>query len=141
MTLPAAAATLTQLPQGLRFLLAGGFAAAVNWAVRFPLSLILPYVLAVLAATAIGMAVGFAVYRHFVFPTSGRAPSRQLRDFIAVNVCAMAVVAAVAVLFKDGLFPLIGLALAPEAVAHAIGIAAGALVNFIGHRHVTFGAA
>ena len=31
------------LPQSVRFLFAGGFAAGVNWLVRFPLSLILPF--------------------------------------------------------------------------------------------------
>ena len=100
----------------------------------------MPYELAVVAAGAIGMAVGFVIYRHYVFPGSGRAPVRQMRDFIAVNLCAMAVVAAVAVALKDGVFPLIGFAVAPEAVAHAIGIAAGAVANFIGHHNVTFSA-
>ena len=132
---------LAQLPQGVRFLLAGGFAAAVNWLVRFPLSWAMPYVAAVVIAGAIGMTVGFVIYRHYVFPGSGRAPARQLRDFVAVNLGAMAVVAGVAVALKDGVFPLIGFAVAPEAVAHAIGIAAGAVANFVGHRNVTFSAA
>ncbi len=140
MTLPAAVAGFTQLPQGLRFLIAGGFAAAVNWAVRFPLSLVMPYVVAVLVAGAIGMAVGFVIYRRYVFPGSRRTAAQQLRGFIAVNLGATAVVAAVAVILKDGLFPLIGFGLAPEAVAHAGGIAAGAIANFVGHRNVTFGA-
>jgi len=135
-----ASARLAQLPQGIRFLLAGGFAAAVNWLVRFPLSWAMPYALAVVAAGAIGMTVGFVIYRHYVFPGSGRAPARQMRDFIAVNLGAMVVVAVVAVALKAGVFPLIGFAMAPEAVAHAVGIAAGAVANFVGHRSVTFSA-
>ncbi len=55
------ALALTQLPQGARFLIAGGFAAAVNWAVRFPLSLLMPYAAAVIAAGALGMGVGFVI--------------------------------------------------------------------------------
>ena len=141
MSLPELTFELTRLPQGLRFLLAGGFAAAVNWLVRFPLSLAMPYGLAVLVAGAIGMTIGFVIYRHYVFPGSGRAPTRQVRDFIAVNLCALVAVTAVAILLKDGLFPWLGFALAPDAVAHAIGIAAGALANFVGHRQVTFSAA
>ena len=138
---PSPTVALTQLPQGLRFLIAGGFAAAVNWAVRFPLSLLLPYAAAVIVAGAIGMAVGFVTYRHYVYPGSRRTTAQQLRGFIAVNCGAMAVVAAVAVILKDGLFPLVGFGFAPEAVAHAVGIAAGALANFVGHRNVTFPAA
>ena len=135
-----ASARLAQLPQGARFLLAGGFAAAVNWLVRFPLSWAMPYAAAVVLACAIGMMVGFVAYRHYVFPGCDRAPTRQMRDFIAVNLGAIAVVAGVALALRDGLFPLLGFAIAPEAVAHMIGIAAGAAANFIGHRSLTFGA-
>ncbi len=133
-----AAAALSELPQGWRFLLAGGFAAGVNWLVRFPLSVVLPYGAAVILAGAIGMTVGFVIYRYYVFPGSSRTAAQQVGGFVAVNLVGMAVVAAVAVILKDGLFPLIGLRFASEAIAHAVGIGAGAVANFVGHRNMTF---
>ena len=133
-----AAAALSELPQGCRFLLAGGFAAGVNWLVRFPLSLVLPYGAAVILAGAVGMTVGFVMYRYYVFPASSRSAAQQVRGFVAVNLVGMAVVAVVAVMLKDGLFPLIGLRFASEAIAHAVGIGVGAVANFVGHRNVTF---
>jgi energy-coupling factor transport system substrate-specific component len=137
-TIVAAVSGLRRLRQPMRFLLAGGLAAAINWLVRFPLSLFMPYLMAVIAATVIGMAFGFIIYSLYVFPGSARAPLAQLRDFVAVNLFSMAVVAGTAGLLNQAIFPLIAFAFAPEAVAHALGIAAGAVTNFIGHRTLTF---
>ncbi len=126
------------LPQSLRFLLAGGFAAFVNWVVRFPLSLVMPFAPAVALANIIGMVVGFVIYRRYVFPGSRREFSHQVRDFIIVNLLSMIVVVAVSVIFADHLLPMMGLAWHTEAIAHAIGIAAGAVSNFFGHRQFSF---
>ncbi len=120
----------------LRFLLAGGLAAAVNWLVRFPLSLIMPFAMAVLTATAVGMAFGFLAYRAFVFTGSTRPWAWQLRDFILVNIVGAALTAIVAVVARDVLLWTLGAPL--EAAAHAIGIAAGAVGNYFGHKSITF---
>ncbi|MEJ1978042.1 MAG: GtrA family protein [Acetobacteraceae bacterium] len=121
----------------MRFLLAGGFAAGVNWLVRFPLSTVMPFLPAVLAATGIGMAVGFILYQRFVFPGSSRPLLLRLRDFIAVNIVASIGVAIVAVAARGALLLLIDLG-AAQAIGHALGIVAGAVLNFAGHSSVTF---
>lgn len=122
-----------------RFLLAGGLAALVNWIARFPLELVLPFPLAVLGALAVGMTCGFRLYDRWVFPGSARPLARKIRDFIAVNAATQAVMFVVAV----GLRELALLAGAPPlpagAGAHLVGIGAGALVSYLGHRAVTFG--
>ncbi|MBU8541463.1 GtrA family protein [Falsiroseomonas tokyonensis] len=130
---------LRGLPQPVRFLLAGGGAAAVNWLVRFPLSAVMPFLAAVLVAAVIGMLVGFVLYRGFVFPASARPVLLQARDFFLVNLLTSGLVALLALLFvalavRFGM----GTVLA-EAVAHAGAIAAGALLNYLGHSLVTFG--
>jgi putative flippase GtrA len=126
------------IPQSVRFLVAGGFAALVNWLARFPLSLFLPFPAAVAAATAVGMCVGFVSYRHFVFPGSDRAVAHQLRDFVLINLVSMGIVTCVAVVFADVVLPRAGLVWHVEAIAHAIGIAVGAVVNFYAHRLISF---
>ena len=124
----------------VRFLLAGGSAALLNWLVRFPLGQMMPYPAAVLAALAIGMAYGFVVYRQWAFVSSGTRPLHvEIRDFLLVNAAGAAVTVAVAVGADWSLAHLsvpVGLS---QAAAHALGIAAGALVNYLGHRHITFG--
>lgn len=127
-----------KLPQSVRFLFAGGFAALVNWLVRFPLSALMPFGPAVAVANVIGMIVGFIIYRRFVFPGSKRRLGHQVRDFVVVNLVSMVVVVGVSVLCADYLLPFIGVRWQVQAIAHAIGIACGAVSNFLGHRQFSF---
>jgi len=125
----------------VRFLLAGTLAAAVNWLVRFPLELAMPFPLAVLAAMVIGMVAGFLLYDRWVFPGSTRPLTTKIRDFVAVNFVSQAVMFVVAVGLREFLLlwalgtPLAG------AAAHLVGIGCGAIVSFLGHRAITFGGA
>ena len=127
-------------PEG-RFLIAGGIAALVNWLVRFPVELVLPYFAALLVATCIGMTCGFVLYRAWVFPGSTRPLDRQVRDFILVNLTGQATMLGVAAILRQALIWAGVGALVAGASAHALGIAVGAVVNYLGHRHVTFGGA
>ena len=124
-------------PEG-RFLVAGGVAALINWLVRFPIELVLPFFAAVVAATIVGMTCGFVLYRAWVFPGSSRPIGGQVRDFILVNLAGQAAMLVVAALTRYLLVSIdIGPVLA-SASAHGLGIAIGAVVNYLGHRHVTF---
>ena len=122
----------------IRYLAAGGFAAAVNWVVRFPLSWIMPYAVAVTLATAIGMVIGFFTYKHFVFERTDRSIWLQVRDFIGVNIAGGIATVVIAVAIREvpswpaDWMPLV------EPGAHATGIALAAFVNYFGHRYITF---
>ena len=122
----------------IRFLIGGGTAALVNWLVRIPLSLILPFGLAVLAAQAVGLAVGFVIYRNYVFEGHGGRIRQQLPVFLGVNVVGALVVWTVSIGVLFLLSPLGLVPTASEATAHAVGIASGAVANYVGHRHLTF---
>lgn len=126
------------LPQAVRFLLLGGLAAAINWLVRFPLSLLMPFPAAIFVAYLIGMSAGFALYRTFVFPGSTLPVAAQAGTFLAVNAVGAGVVMGVSLALLDHLLPMIGWTFMPEALAHGIGIAAGAAANFAGHKHLSF---
>lgn len=132
---------LEALPRPARFLLAGGAAAGINWLVRFPLSTVMPFLPAVLVAAAIGMLVGFVLYRGFVFPRSPRPMILQIRDFAAVNAVTSLAVAAFSVLGLALLGSVVARHALAEAVAHAAAIGAGAALNYVGHGLVTFGRA
>ena len=122
-----------------RFLIAGGSAALLNWLVRFPLGLVMPYPAALLFAQAIGMAYGFVIYRSWAFRSSRRRSIfAELRDFLAVNAACAAITIGLAVAVETALSAILpGQSLA-QALAHALGIAAGAVANYLGHRHITF---
>jgi len=120
----------------VRFIAAGTLAAGLNWLVRFPLNALMPFSTAVLCAAAIGMAAGFLLYRGFVFTGSQRAWHLQVRDFIFVNSAGAAITTLVAVALNDLLIATTALNL--TAIAHALGIGAGAAVNYLGHKAITF---
>lgn len=122
----------------VRFLICGGLAAFVNWAARFPLSLVLPFWLAVLAALAIGMVCGFFLYRALVWPRSD-APLHVLAGrFVAVNMLNAVAILAVTALAAEALRASAAEPALAQAAAHAFGIAAGAVLNYFGHARFTF---
>jgi len=135
---------LSRIPQRLhdspqlRFIAAGAVAAGVNWLVRFPIELVMPFTPALLVATAIGMVCGFWLYRAWVFPGSDRSLLRQVRDFVLVNIAGQTTMFAVAVLAHSALLAAGTGALVSGGAAHMLGIAVGAVTNYFGHRHVTF---
>ncbi len=123
----------------VRFLIAGGLAALVNWLVRFPLEMVMPFIPAVLAALAVGMAAGFLLYDRWVFPGSVRPLAAKVRDFIAVNIVTQAIMLMVTICLREAAL-IVGVPVLPAgAAAHLLGIGAGAMVSFFGHRAVTFG--
>ena len=130
-----------KLPQIVRFLLLGGLAAAINWLVRFPLSLVMPFPAAVFVAYLIGMSAGFTLYRAYVFPNSRQPMALQVTLFLIVNAVGAVVVMAVSLALLDHALLAIGWRVLPEAVAHGTAIGVGAVANFFGHKYLSFRAA
>jgi putative flippase GtrA len=124
--------------RALRYLLCGGFAAAVNWGSRFGWSLALPFQFAVIAAYATGMVVAFVLFRRFVFDASGSALSAQARNFVIVNLLGVAQTWVLAVILVDKVLPAVGWTFQPEACGHAVAIAAPVVTSWFGHRYFTF---
>lgn len=122
----------------VRFLIAGGAATLINWLVRFPFDLLMPYAAAVAAAAACHMVCAFVLYRAWVFPGSDRPLMMQVGDFILINLVSMAVTVAISVAFKEILVSLQIRPVIAAAVAHFIGIGTGAIAGYIGHRRITF---
>jgi len=124
--------------QIVRFLALGGFAAAVNWLVRFPLSAVLPMSLAIVLAYVIGMTVGFTLYRRYVFPGSTRPIVEQSLIFLAVNLVGAVVVLGLTHTLIEAQAGLAWPAFVREGLAHGFAIGVGSVVNFVGHKTLTF---
>jgi energy-coupling factor transport system substrate-specific component len=121
-----------------RFLVAGGFATLVNWLIRFPLDVVLPYAGAVAFAAVAHMVCSFMLYRSWVFPGSRRRFAEQVRDFVLVNLVGMAVTVGVSVFLRQILVSLAAEPWIAAAGAHIVGIASGAVAGYLGHGRVTF---
>src|SRR5262249_9609344 len=74
----------------------------------------------------------------WVFPGSTRSLADQIRSFILVNLTGQATMLAIATIARQLLFVVQVGPLIAGAVAHALGIGAAAIVNYLGHRHLTF---
>lgn len=124
--------------QFLRFLVAGGVAAAANFGSRILLSLVMPYTTAIVVAYCIGMVTAFLLNRRFVFEASSNPLHRQAGWFIAINLLAVLQTLAVSLLLARWLFPAIGMTFHPETLAHAAGVAVPVFTSYLGHKAFTF---
>jgi putative flippase GtrA len=126
------------LPVPLRFLLAGGVAATLNFGSRIVLSLLLPYPVAVTLAYFFGMATAFVLNRRFVFTGSTNPLHHQALWFVTVNLVALVQTVVVSVLLADFILPRAGLTWHADEIAHAVGIVTPILTSYLGHRRFTF---
>lgn len=124
--------------QFLRFLLAGGIAAAVNFGSRIALGEVMPYVPSIIVAYLIGMATAFMLNRAFVFTAAGNAVGQQAWRFALVNLAAVVQTVLISLLFARVLFPWWGFDWQPETIAHAIGVAVPVLTSYFGHKYFSF---
>lgn len=125
-----------------KFLIAGGLASSVNWLARFGFSLFLPFVEAVVAAYIVGMLVGFVLYRNWVFSSTTARVGRQIAAFVVINLFGLGAVALSAVVLAH-LLVLTGFVRdrVAEGAGHLAAIALGAVINYLGHRTITFAGA
>jgi putative flippase GtrA len=125
-------------PQFLRFLLAGGTAAAANWGSRFLFSLAMPYEAAVVCAFMVGLVTGFAIMRLWVFQQSQTTLVRQTISYLIVNLLALAQTVVISSSLARWLLPSMGIVDSAPAVAHLIGVLVPVGTSYLGHKFATF---
>jgi len=125
-------------PQFLRFLVAGGIAAAANFGSRILLSQVMPYAAAIIVAYCIGMVTAFLLNRRFVFEASSNPLHHQAAWFVAINLLAVVQTLAVSLVLARWLFPAVGMTFHPETLAHAVGVAVPVFTSYVGHKALTF---
>ena len=124
--------------QFLRFVLAGGVAAAANYGSRFLFSAWLPYPAAITCAYLVGMAVAFALMRQYVFSGAGQPMLPQVAKFAIVNLLALLQTLVVSLVLARWVLPAVGVREHVEAIAHLVGVAVPVFTSFLGHRQATF---
>ncbi len=122
----------------IRFLITGGFAAAVNVLSRVALSQVVSFEVAVVLAYLVGMTTAYVLARLFVFERSGQSVSSEYVRFTIVNIVALVQVWAVSVGLADWIFPPLGFRWHPELVAHVCGVISPVFTSYVGHKVFTF---
>lgn len=124
--------------QFIRFVLAGGVAAAVNYGSRFVFNLWMPFEAAVVLAYLMGMAVAFVLMRQYVFNAGAGGLGPQVLKFALVNALALAQTLVVSIVLARWALPAMGVTQHVEAIAHFVGVAVPVFTSFVGHRRMTF---
>ena len=124
--------------QFLRFLVAGGIAAAANFGSRFVFSIFVDYGFAVSFAYLVGMLVAFLLMRGHVFDASSGPLAPQVSKFVGINVLAVLQTLAISLLLARWVLPSVGVIDQAEALAHFIGVLVPAVSSYFGHKFLTF---
>ncbi|VXC05961.1 GtrA family protein [Pseudomonas sp. 8AS] len=122
----------------LRFLFAGGIAAAANYGSRFFFSLFFEYSLAIICAYLVGMLVAFLLMRRHVFDAKSGSLLPQALKFIAVNLLAALQTLVISLLLARWALPSMDVVEHSEAIAHLVGVLVPVLTSYFGHKHLTF---
>lgn len=126
-------------PQFIRFLFAGGIAAAANYGSRFLFGHWLSYGVSIVLAYLVGMTVAFVLMRQHVFTQSKAPVASQAAKFVAVNMLAVLQTLLISLLLARWVLPAMGVAGEhAEAVAHLVGVAVPVVTSYFGHRMLTF---
>lgn len=122
----------------LRFLAAGGIAAAANFGSRFFFSIWLTYPVAIVLAYLVGMLVAFVLMRAFVFDGHGKAALPQAIKFVIVNIAAVLQTLLISLALARWALPAWGITDHAEAIAHLTGVIVPVITSYFGHRYATF---
>lgn len=122
----------------VRFVVASGVAALINFGSRIAFSLVAPYPAAIMLAFCAGLSSAFVLNRLFVFEQPDIPLRHQMFWFTAVNLFALAQTLAVSLLLQRLLFPAAGLTWHSDEIAHAIGILVPIASSYLGHKKLSF---
>ena len=121
------------------FLVCGGLAALINIGSRWLLSLVVPYVIAIVIAFCLGLLSGFILFKYFVFKSAGSNRARQETFwYLLINLLALAQTLIVSVFLADYFFPWVGMTFRPRDIAHVIGVGIPVIASYLGHKYLTF---
>jgi len=124
--------------QFIRFLAAGGLAAAANIGSRVIFSQWVALPVAVVLAYLVGMTVAFTLMRKYVFSTGRGGIRQQASIFVLVNIAAVVQTLVVTLLLAQFVLPWAGVRNHVELIAHVVGVAVPLVTSFIGHKLWSF---
>jgi putative flippase GtrA len=122
----------------LKFLAAGGTAAAAQWLSRFGFSQIVEFGWAVALAYLVGLTTAFVLNKLFVFGASDRTVAQEMTYFALVNAVSFPIVWVVSIVFGEYLLPQFMSKPLAEALGNGVGIISPVGLSFVLHKFFTF---
>jgi len=124
--------------QFLKFMIAGGVAACVNFSVGWMLFGWLPLYGDIAVGYLAGMLTAFVLFEKKVFGEHIESRKKSIVVFFLVNTLGLLQTWLVFPLLKDYLFPLMDYHFYAPEIARAIAIMVPMLSSFLGHKFFTF---
>ena len=126
-----------------RFLLAGGFAALINFGSRFFYNIFVDFSTAVVLAFMTGLATGYLLNKKYVFTSSGNTVVQEVGWFVFINMLALVQTWGLSVYLAQLLPEYIPVAgprgqQLSDALAHGAGVLLPVFTSYIGHKYLTF---
>jgi len=124
--------------QFLRFLVAGGIAACVNFTVGYSLQGLLPFHGDIVAGHLSGMLVAFFLFEQRVFDQAENSRVKSAPIFVAINGLALIQTWLVYYALHQYFFPGVKFDFHLDVVARAIAIITPIFTSFLEHKYFTF---
>ena len=122
----------------MRFLMAGGFAALVNFISRILFNRIVGFSTAIILAYLVGMITGFILFKILVFKPGKHHTAEEVAFFILINIAAVAQTWIISMVLYHLVLPRLDITSYAKASAHFVGIAVPAITSYAGHKYLTF---
>jgi putative flippase GtrA len=122
----------------LKFLIAGGVAAAMNFGSRIVFSHWLPFSTAIVLAYIVGMFTAFVLTKAFVFTESVQSTSKSAGFFVLVNLVAILQTWIVSVVLAYYILPWAGVTWHTREIAHLFGVIVPVFTSYVGHKRWSF---
>ena len=126
-----------------RFLLAGGFAALINFGSRFFYNMFVDFSMAVILAFMTGLTTGYLLNKIYVFTSSGNTVVQEMSWFVFINMLALLQTWGLSVYLAHLLPEYIPVSGSrghqlSDALAHGAGVLLPVFTSYIGHKYLTF---
>lgn len=127
----------------IRFLLAGGLAALVNFGSRFFYNVFVDFSAAVVLAFFTGLTTGYVLNKLYVFTNSRNTIVQEVGWFVIINLLALLQTWGLSVYLAHLLSEILpvqdesGIDLA-RAIAHGAGVLLPVFTSYLGHKYLTF---
>lgn len=130
--------TLFFSKQFIKFLVAGGLAATINFSSRFIYSTFVDFSLAVILAFCTGLASGYVLAKLYVFGKSQNTTRQEIALYILINLLALIQTWVISILLANYMLATMVAQNLSEGIAHFVGVISPVFTSFIGHKYLTF---
>lgn len=124
--------------QFLKFILAGGLAASINFGSRFVYSYFVEFELAVVLAFCTGLTSGYILSKALVFPKGRHSRNKEAGYFLIVNLIALLQTWLISIILASYILPMAFNSTISEAAGHLTGVIFPVFTSYIGHKYFTF---